>query len=125
MYQNSNQQQDPYAGFGPPPNYDTRPDQQQDPYASFEPPSNYGTRPNYQQQNLSRPRCWYGNVRRVIYGSLWSFYTVIFAFAFFHFLSTGLSMTTLIIGGLALLMGNYAYRIWTWRARHLWLIIFF
>jgi hypothetical protein len=61
----------------------------------------------------------------VFYGSLWSFYTAILAIAFVHFLSIGSFTTALFSAGLALLIGNYAYRIWTWRARRLWLLIFF
>src|SRR5579863_9871587 len=91
-----------YRMPGMPPNYGTLP--------------NYGTQPNYQQQNLSRPRHWYGNGRRVFYGGLWSFYTVVLAVGFVHFLSIGSFTTALFSGGLALLIGNYAYRIWTWRA---------
>ncbi len=84
-------------------------------------PPNNGTLPNegarsiYQQQNLSRPRHWYGNVRRVLYGILWSFYTVLLVVSFFHFVSIGEFPTGLFSCGLALLICNYAYRIWSWR----------
>lgn len=112
MYQDPNQRQEPNSGYGGIP-------------LSSNP---YGTplsQPNYQQQNLSRPRHRYGNGRRVFYGGLWSFYTIVLAIAFFHFLSIGEFPTALFSGGVALLIGNYAYRIWTWRARRLWLLIFF
>jgi hypothetical protein len=173
MYQDPNQRQDPYSGYGgvpqssnpygTPPSQSSQPLQQnsygapaQNPYgagygqpAQPSPPGyyvpipgydsqsnygmppnygtlpNYGTRPNYQQQNLSRPRHWYGNGRRVFYGGLWSFYTVVLALAFIHYLSVGSFTNALLSGGFALLIGIYAYRIWTWRARRLWLLIFF
>lgn len=125
MYQDPNQRQDAYSGYGDVPQssnpYGTPPLQSSQPLQQ----NPYGTRPNYQQQNLSRPRHWYGNGRRVFYGGLWSFYTILFAIGFFHFMSVGSFTTALISAGLALLLGNYAYRIWTWRARHLWLLIFF
>jgi hypothetical protein len=71
---------------------------------------------------LRRP---YGNVRRVFYGGLWSLYTIALAFAFFHFLSVGQAGTAFVAAGIAALTGNYAYRIWTWRARHFWILIIF
>ena len=84
--------------------------------------------PFFQQQPirpLSGPRHWYGNVRRVFYGGLWSFYTVVLALAFFQLLSNGSFSSALLSAALGLFTGVYAYRIWTWRARHLWLLIFF
>lgn len=74
---------------------------------------------------LSVPRRRYGHGRRVFYGGLWSFYTVVLAIAFVQFLSNGSITSALFSAGLGLLTGVYAYRIWTWRARHLWLLIFF
>lgn len=107
----------PMPGYGSQSNYSMSPNNGTLP--------NNGAQPINQQRNLSKPRHWYGNVRRVLYGSLWSFYTVLLVFSFFHFLSIGEIGTGLFSGGLALLIGNYAYRIWSWRARHLWLLIFF
>lgn len=74
-------------------------------------------------KNLPRRR--YGNGRRVFYGGLWSFYTLLFAIGFVSLLSAGNVGAGFLSAGLALLTGIYAYRIWTWRARHLWLLIFF
>lgn len=116
--------QAPQPGFNVPiPGYGSQPDYGMSPNNGTL--SNNGAQPINQQKNLSRPRRWYGNVRRVLYGSLWSFYTVLLVFSFFHFLSIGEIGTGLFSGVLALLIGNYAYRIWTWRARHLWFLIFF
>lgn len=77
--------------------------------------------------NTSRslPRRRYGNGRRALYGSLWSFYTLLFAIGSIGLLSAGNVGVGFLGIAFALLMGIYAYRIWTWRARHLWLLIFF
>lgn len=74
---------------------------------------------------LSVPRRRYGHGRRIFYGGLWSLYTVALAAAFIHFASVGSLSTALFSAALGLLTGIYAYRIWTWRARHLWILIIF
>ena len=77
------------------------------------------------QSRPGRPRHWYGNGRRVFYGSLWSFYTVLLVVAFVQLMSNGSFTSALLSAGLAFLTGFYSYRIWTWRARRLWLLIIF
>jgi hypothetical protein len=84
------------------------------------------------------PARWYGNGRRVIFGSLWTFYTAVSAAILLFTLLTALVVSmaqpgtllsvspgVLVLGLLTFLTGSYAYRIWTWRARVLWLLIFF
>jgi len=94
--------------------------------ASIVPSSQLSVPARPQPQSLpSRPRRWYGNGRRIFYGSLWSFYTVLLAIVFVQLLSKGSFTSALLSAGLALLTGFYAYRIWTWQARRLWLLIIF
>jgi hypothetical protein len=74
-----------------------------------------------------KERCWYGEGRRLAYGSVWSVYTLIL-------LSFGIyAATQPLLGGgitflalaLASVTGAYAWVIWTWRAPILWFVIFF
>ena len=74
---------------------------------------------------LARTLRRYGNGRRVFYGGLWSLYTLIFAVGTVSALSNGSLLVALLGAGLSCLTGMYAYRIWTWRARRLWLLILF
>lgn len=67
----------------------------------------------------------YGNGRRVFYGSLWTLYTVILFAAVIGGMSNGSVGAALLCVVLGCLTGMYAYRIWTWRARRLWLLILF
>lgn len=78
-----------------------------------------------QVSSWGRPLRRYGNGRRVFYGGLWSLYTLLFAVGTVSCLSKGLFAAALFGVVLVCLMGMYVYRIWTWRARHLWLLIFF
>lgn len=71
------------------------------------------------------PRRRYGNGRRVFYGGLWSLYTLVLALACIHFLSVGPFSAAFFSAVIGLLTSIYAYRIWTWRARHLWILIIF
>lgn len=70
---------------------------------------------------LCRP---YGQVRRALYGGWWTF---VAAILFVGGLAALVSSVGTAFVGLALgaLSGRYAYRIWTWRARSLWFVIFF
>jgi hypothetical protein len=67
----------------------------------------------------------YGNGRRVFYGSLWTLYTFLLICAVVGGLSSGSVGLALVAVVLACLTGMYAYRIWTWQARRLWLLILF
>ncbi len=66
----------------------------------------------------------YSNGRRLFYGCLWSLYTVLLAIATVSSLSSS-PVVALVCAVLMCLAGFYAYRIWTWRARRLWLLIIF
>lgn len=68
---------------------------------------------------------WYGNGRRIGYGSLWVFWTVALVIAGFSMLSNGLALYGLIALAIAVLTGRYAWRIWTWQARRLIFFIVF
>jgi hypothetical protein len=68
---------------------------------------------------------WYGNGRRVFYGALWGFYTVALVCGFFGGVVQANAGAALLCLVLAAVTGNYTWRIWTYRARHLWLLIFF
>ena len=72
-------------------------------------------------QSVYRP---YSNGRRIFYGCLWSLYTVLPTIATISGLSTS-PLVSLICVVLMCLTGYYAYRIWMWRARRLWLLIIF
>jgi hypothetical protein len=74
----------------------------------------------------------YGNVRRFIFGTLWTFFAVVlgpfFLFSVVNALVQGMthperlfsaSTAALVMGLMTFLAGSYAYRIWTWRARML------
>jgi len=63
----------------------------------------------------------YGQVRRGLYGSWWTFVAVLLVLGGFAS-SIGTGLVGLVLGALA---GRYAYRIWTWQARSLWFAIFF
>ena len=79
-----------------------------------------------QQPRLAVPaRRRYGPIRRAVYGGLWSFYTFVIVLAVingFAHSEWGQSLLALV---LAFFTGWYAYRIWTWRARVLWVLLFF
>jgi hypothetical protein len=69
-----------------------------------------------------RPRP-YAPDRRLCYGSLWGFYTLMLLIGSITCVataSTGLGIVMLIV---ATMTGVYTYRIWTWRARRLWLLM--
>ena len=68
---------------------------------------------------------WYGNGRRIAYGSLWVFWTVMLVVVGFSLLSNGSALYGLIALALAVLTGRYAWRIWTWQARRLIFLIIF
>lgn len=70
-------------------------------------------------------RRWYGNGRRIFYASLWAFYTLAFSAAFFDAAAQGAVGGALGSLALAAATGTYGWRIWTYRSRHLWLLIFF
>lgn len=67
----------------------------------------------------------YGNGRRVFYSCLWSLYTLILFAAAIGGLSNGSVLAALACAVLGCLTAMYVYRIWTWRARRLWLLILF
>jgi hypothetical protein len=70
-----------------------------------------------------RPR--YGNGRRVGYTFLWSFYTLLLGIGGLTALANAQILSGLVASALAVLTGRYAIRIWTYRARTLWLLLFF
>lgn len=70
-----------------------------------------------------RPR--YSDGRRIGYTTLWSFYTLILAMAGLTSLSKGQLLPGFAVIALAVLTARYAMRIWTYRARTLWLLLFF
>jgi hypothetical protein len=70
-----------------------------------------------------RPR--YSDGRRVGYTILWSFYAFILAIGGLTSLTHDQIMAGLVAAALAVLAGRYAMRIWTYRARTLWLLLFF
>lgn len=70
-----------------------------------------------------RPR--YSNGRRVGYSVLWSFYVLVLGLGGLGSLAHGQIVTGLLGIALAILAGRYAGRIWTYRARTLWLLLFF
>lgn len=67
----------------------------------------------------------YGNGRRLFYGSLWSLYTVLLVVGGIGALAAGQVLGGLLGLLLGVLAGRYAYRIWTWQAKHLWFLIIF
>jgi hypothetical protein len=67
----------------------------------------------------------YGNGRRVFYAGLWGFYTVALICGFVGSVAQANAGAALLCLVLAAVTGNYTWRIWTYRARHLWLLIFF
>jgi hypothetical protein len=67
----------------------------------------------------------YGRFSRAIYGTVWATYTALFTIGAFAALFTGAVLAGLLGLLVAALAGRYAYRIWTWRARVLWFVIFF
>jgi len=70
-----------------------------------------------------RPR--YSNGRRIGYTLLWSFYTFLLAVGGLTSLAHGQVLSGLVAAVLGVLTGRYAMRIWTYRARTLWLLLFF
>ena len=72
----------------------------------------------------ARDVCGYGQGRRAFYGSVWTFYTLVFIIGGLFAVGGGhpLGLVCLLLGGLC---GWYAYRIWTWQARTLTLILIF
>jgi hypothetical protein len=70
-------------------------------------------------------RRWYSDNRRVAYGLLWSFYSVVLVVAFFQQMAMDQVGTAIIALAVGVLTVTYAYRIWTWRARRLWLLVIF
>lgn len=70
-----------------------------------------------------RPR--YSNGRRIGYTVLWSFYAFILAIGALTSLANDQILPGLVTAVLAVLAGRYAMRIWAYRARTLWLLLFF
>lgn len=73
----------------------------------------------------SPPRRRYGPTKRLIYAALWAFYTIVLVLGSFSMLGEGQVLGGLIGLVAAFFAGWYAYRIWMWRAKRLWLLIFF
>ena len=72
---------------------------------------------------LRRPR--YSNARRISYSCLWAFYTVVFVIGFFAAAAQGDAGGALVSLAIAAATGTYVWRIWTYRSKHLWMVIFF
>jgi hypothetical protein len=70
-----------------------------------------------------RPR--YSNGRRIGYTILWGFYACMLAILGLAALALGQVLSGLFTAALAVLAGRYAIRIWTYRARTLWFLLFF
>lgn len=68
---------------------------------------------------------WYSNGKRLFYGSLWAFWTVVFTIAGFIGLSGAGVFPGLVLLVAAFFAGRYDYKIWTWKARRLWFLILF
>jgi hypothetical protein len=81
------------------------------------------------------PRRWYSPRRRLVYGFVWAFWTTLLSLGGFAFLLGAQTVTQtptdaatsftfgLILLAVAVVSGSYTYRIWTWRARSLYLLI--
>ncbi len=67
----------------------------------------------------------YSNGRRIFYAGLWAFYTVALVCGIFAAAAQGNAGAALLCLLLAAVTGSYAWRIWTYRARRLWLLILF
>lgn len=70
-------------------------------------------------QALLRP---YSQTKRVLYGGYWGFVTLILAITLFNVPNIRSVIVASILAGLS---GRYAYRIWSWQARHLVFFIIF
>jgi hypothetical protein len=73
-----------------------------------------------QVRQLSRPRM---TVFRVICGVVWGFFTIGFTVGGIGLLAGGSPGSGILCLVLAVLAGWYDYRIWTLKARRLWLIL--
>jgi hypothetical protein len=67
----------------------------------------------------------YGNGRRVFYAGLWGFYTIALVCGFFGGVAQANVGAALLCLVLAAVTGSYAWRIWMYRAKRLWLLILF
>jgi hypothetical protein len=67
----------------------------------------------------------YSQGKRMFYGLLWTFWTVLFVYVGFALLSGGAVPAALVAFVLMVLAGNYAWRIWSWQAKNLWFFIIF
>jgi uncharacterized membrane protein len=67
----------------------------------------------------------YSSGRRIGYTMLWSFYALVLAIGGLTSLAHDQILSGLVVTALAVLAGRYAMRIWTYRARALWLLLFF
>lgn len=65
----------------------------------------------------------YSHGKRAGYGVLWAVWTVLLSIAGFAGVFGGQIFTGLLALALAALAGGYDYRIWTWQARRLLLLI--
>lgn len=91
------------------------------------PPGAPGPFPAYRRdQPLGQSgRSRYGNGRRVFYAGLWGFYTIALVCGFFGGVAQANIGAALLCLVLAAVTGSYAWRIWMYRAKQLWLLILF
>jgi hypothetical protein len=67
----------------------------------------------------------YSHSKRVLYGALWAAWTAALGIGGFAALFGGQVLAGLVALVLAVVAGRYDYRIWTWQARRLLLLIVF
>jgi hypothetical protein len=67
----------------------------------------------------------YSNGKRAFYGLTWTFWTILLIIGGFALLTQSMVGQGLLGWGLAVITMRYAFRIWTWQARHLVFFIIF
>lgn len=65
----------------------------------------------------------YSGFKRFMYGMWWTFVTTLLVIATLMQAASGAPGQVLVGGALAFLAGRYAYRLWTWQAKHLVFLI--
>jgi hypothetical protein len=78
--------------------------------------------PVQQKRQRSLP---YSQGKRAFYGTTWAIWTAILVIGGFSTMSTGSVGGGLVLLLLGFLAATYDWRIWTWQARHLWVLLIF
>jgi hypothetical protein len=73
----------------------------------------------------TRPAHPYSQGKRAFYGLTWTLWTIGLVAAAFGMFNASMVGSGLVMLALSGATGSYAYRIWTWQARHLWFFIIF